>query len=197
MADQSDIDGLRDLLAQLPQELYDQIFNGIFTATPATRNLYTGEGISSNLLQVDRASRDVYAKSYYGPGNTFFFGPEDPFTSYTMLSWTYTLSATHLNMVDHISLIYEDGEEEIDWPRRNGLERREPQRVIDDHHFIGHVRSICSWKSTPRIEGRLRVNEGLRSPTYVFGATRTKSFLERTHVLDFATGFRESGTLDF
>lgn len=60
--------GLRRGLETLPQELYDEIYNLTFSATPAARDLRvrgTAETRQNfKLLQVSSASRAVFASSY-------------------------------------------------------------------------------------------------------------------------------------
>lgn len=71
-------------LESLPQELYDIIYKEVFTAPPGVRyNKYIASRTSLNwhqisapqrhlkFFQVSRASRELYAKTYYGPGAIF------------------------------------------------------------------------------------------------------------------------------
>ena len=65
MPPDSSTDELRALLELLPQEIYDHIYQHVFTAAPAGV-LVTHTGYRfPKLLHVDRASRTAYAKSYY------------------------------------------------------------------------------------------------------------------------------------
>lgn len=86
-----DVEDIRRGLDKLPQELYDQIYIATFTAPTGTYcpilprhtayfqgNRYERFRANVNrndlkLLHISRESRDIFARSYYGPGSTFLF----------------------------------------------------------------------------------------------------------------------------
>lgn len=84
---------LRELLETLPQEIYNDIYDLTFTAEPGVRDLgYISRRVplggpygrpkdagkpflgsdNRGLLQVDRASREKFAQSYYGGEDAVF-----------------------------------------------------------------------------------------------------------------------------
>lgn len=120
---------LRDHLLDLPQELYDEIYNLTFTAAPGPRypvqmtcSLATSmrqdslfrdvhlapvpfQGHDSvALLHVDRASRDKFAKSYYGGPDAFFMFDDCRVCRKWLKSLNASLNATHLRYVRSVGL---------------------------------------------------------------------------------------------
>ena len=65
-------ENLAACLQKLPQELYDKIYEQVFTADSKERVIDKGYKPPAQ-LQVDRASREKFADSYYGAGATFSF----------------------------------------------------------------------------------------------------------------------------
>ena len=68
------MDSLNILLHRLPQELYDHIYDEVFTA-PSTRIDISRNYSELHLLSVSRVSREQFAKSYYQ--NTIFVVDHD------------------------------------------------------------------------------------------------------------------------
>lgn len=70
-----DADAIRSGLESLPQDLYDQSYAAVFTATPGVRTIITNlDGKIRNpfkLLHTSRHTRALYAKSYFGTGSQF------------------------------------------------------------------------------------------------------------------------------
>lgn len=119
MAD-SDTMELRARLADLPQELYDTIFDFTFTAEPGIRyldrfspdctELCNARPLfrvpdSVHLLHVDRTSRNQFARSYYGGDEAVFVaayfsgGQEYSCHSSTCCNWLESLPPDHRAMI--------------------------------------------------------------------------------------------------
>lgn len=62
---------LRELLQRVPQELYDNIFELVFTADHEVVRNITRDYKPPVQLQVSRATRELFAESYYGHGSSF------------------------------------------------------------------------------------------------------------------------------
>lgn len=93
-------DTLPVLMQGLPQELYDTIYDLVFTAGQEPRYIGYREYDSPVQLQVDRASRKRFAKSYYGNGATFVF---EGATNYT---WVQTLPRSHSAQITHMQCLF-------------------------------------------------------------------------------------------
>ena len=86
-------------IQNLPQELYDMIYEHTFTADTEKVEI-NADYKPPKLLAVDRASRHFYAKSHYG-GRMFFvaFGVND---LRDLLRWLKSLSGDHQAMIREI-----------------------------------------------------------------------------------------------
>lgn len=106
-----DADELRLGLESLPQELYDQIYNAVFTAPPGERNLSKrnkcnniAEGLK--LLQISHATREKYAASYFGDGGEFLI--EDCWVGASMfVAWLRSIAAAHRALLWKIIIVCE------------------------------------------------------------------------------------------
>jgi hypothetical protein len=100
-------DCFSDLIAALPQELHDAIFDLTFTAPSSSRQYLTkAAGIveyKSNikLLQVNKATRAQYGKAYFS-SRTFVTRPEKDF----WFSWMESLSKAHRAELLSIKFLY-------------------------------------------------------------------------------------------
>lgn len=99
-------------MGRLPQELYNEIFEDVFTARTGVRNLTKNKRDSHyyldfKLLHVSRASRALYASTYYGNKSTFQFDT----ALYNSTSFQHDTTRLHswLKMLPelHRALLYE------------------------------------------------------------------------------------------
>lgn len=68
------VDELRSGLSNLPQELYDEIYSFVFAPPPTnTRDLNMKTYKPPIQLQVNRATRKIFSKEYYGASATWIF----------------------------------------------------------------------------------------------------------------------------
>lgn len=65
------MDSLATKVHILPTELFDEIYDNVFTASPDTIPI-TNSYRPPALLQVNRASRQDFAATYYGNGNILY-----------------------------------------------------------------------------------------------------------------------------
>ncbi|CZT21756.1 uncharacterized protein RCC_07621 [Ramularia collo-cygni] len=98
---------LRAAVAKMPQELYDQIKNEVFTAKPGVvyftaPNIHYSAELPANsshydpkLLHVDHATREMYARSYYGEGMQFWFEYIKSIDAQPHANWLCMLGHAH------------------------------------------------------------------------------------------------------
>lgn len=162
-----DVQALRRGLATLPPELWLEIYEIVFTARSGVYRLNNpgyldpARLMSSNatprenwkLLHVDRASRALFAKSYYAQDAVF----EDPlcfsacFPGTKIYEWLETLPPTHLAFIKKIVVVFDNGYSISDWKceyrvlniRRDVLTRIPPSKpleflLIDDKIRLRH-----------------------------------------------------------
>lgn len=86
---------LRAGLERLPQELRDIIFNYTFTSGKAIGTI-SYDYRPPRLLQVNRSSRQMYARSYYGGG---LFRIHERDSMMACLKWLSSLPQAHLDML--------------------------------------------------------------------------------------------------
>ncbi|CZT15458.1 uncharacterized protein RCC_01314 [Ramularia collo-cygni] len=165
---------MRERLEDLPQELYDQIYKTVFTAPPGVRNMHNGDGVNTRLLQISRASRALYAKSYYGAGADFVFTSEMYLYHSTMLSWIQVLPAEHLEYIERITMIsFEQASPamialEIDWVKAS-------YQVLGLDHVVSKcvfVRKCASMISPMGRNDGLEDNKDEHEPGRKFGQNR-------------------------
>ncbi|KAK3617435.1 hypothetical protein LTR22_026731, partial [Elasticomyces elasticus] len=86
-------------LQALPVELQDEIYTLTFTAAPIVR--YIDETYKPPaLLQVDRASRTLFAKSYYGHVLVFECADTSMISGKTVMSsWFHSLTEEHQALI--------------------------------------------------------------------------------------------------
>lgn len=87
-------DDLRRHMDRLPQELYDNIYNLVFTVE-AAKHTINHRYKTPHLLWIDRASRKRYAATYYGKGSTFKPPPDEGYVSHE-----YPTQAVHAALQD-------------------------------------------------------------------------------------------------
>lgn len=121
-----DVETLRHGLVSLPQEVWDSIYNAVFTAPfgiyypakskaskpdlDALKIKGTYHRNDLGLLHIDRASRELYAESYYGQGNTFVFvtridGPGVKHTGGFCSEWFEMLPIAHRKYLPKVILV--------------------------------------------------------------------------------------------
>lgn len=88
-------DDLAELLQTLPQELFDKIYDNVFTADGGER-LVDWDYKPPVQLQVDRGSRDKFAESYNG-GETAFILPHG-----IDCGWLQSLPTAHFLTIAHL-----------------------------------------------------------------------------------------------
>jgi len=122
---------LPKLVQALPTELFDQIYENTFTHEQSTQVINKAYK-PSHLLQVDRASRSLFAISYYG---RTLYTTDDPYERWTInkqpecCMWLKSLPAEHLNMIREIHLLStERGTVDARWCTNNNMQ-------------IGHIAS--------------------------------------------------------
>lgn len=109
-AEKSEVDKLRAGLETLPQELYDMIYNAVFTAAPGFRNLSKHHKKTYrrdfNLLHVSHHSRALFASSYYGNQSRFHFVHWMHYSHDTVRphSWLAMLPGAHRALVFEVCL---------------------------------------------------------------------------------------------
>lgn len=93
----------------LPQELFDEIYKLTFTSDANTRYMDTGKYATPSILQVDRKSRTMAAKSYYKNTIFAFTTAERNFVrikrvQYHGEKWLGSLPPDHLKAVRGVKL---------------------------------------------------------------------------------------------
>ncbi|PPJ56618.1 hypothetical protein CBER1_01821 [Cercospora berteroae] len=86
---------LRELLQTLPQELYSNVYDEVFTAVPNKVVIQRYSYKWPHLLHVDRASREAYAKSYFGLSTFICSGAFE-------IRWIRTLCDHHVNFIKEL-----------------------------------------------------------------------------------------------
>lgn len=87
---------LSQAIQDLPQELFDSIYNQTFTAVPGLR-IINASYRPPNLLCIDRASREKFAASYYGRGNVFQTHKENQ-----LYQWLASLTVQHRALITSV-----------------------------------------------------------------------------------------------
>lgn len=94
-------DKLISRVHELPPELFDMIYDNVFTVE-ASRNLMTETHKPPKFLSIDHRSREKYAESYYG-GHTFEFILDKTEVSQwhesRLIKWLAALPQHHLEML--------------------------------------------------------------------------------------------------
>ncbi|WPB03208.1 uncharacterized protein RHO25_007845 [Cercospora beticola] len=106
---------LSELLQTLPQELYSKIYDEVFNVVPNNVVVLDRSYRWPHLLHVDAASREAYAKSYFGL-NTFFIHGSSEFR------WVRTLCDQHVKFIKGLFFLCICGEED---PLRHFLKTME------------------------------------------------------------------------
>lgn len=94
--------GLATHVQSLPKELYDEIYNLVFTAKSNDRVNITPSYRPPAMLQVDSLSRSKFATSYYGMGKCnsgSWFVVDD---KHTMCMWLRSLKKEHILLIGEI-----------------------------------------------------------------------------------------------
>lgn len=85
------------LVQALPAELYDEIPNLTFTVSTDSRTIDIAYQ-PPKLLQVNRASRELFAKSYYGQRSTFYIHKD------LLKAFVTSLPTVHLTQITEIRI---------------------------------------------------------------------------------------------
>lgn len=88
-------DQLPALMQRLPQEIFDNIYQLVFTAASEPRQIDKHYRPPVQ-LQVDRASRKTFARIYYGDNSTFVLD------SSIQIQWACSLPAAHFDKITRI-----------------------------------------------------------------------------------------------
>lgn len=88
-------DKLPALMQSVPQELFDKIYEDVFTADEGERIIDKRYNPPVQ-LQVDSSSREHFAKSYYGGSSTFMF--PDGFEN----GWLEPIPQRHFDMLTYV-----------------------------------------------------------------------------------------------
>lgn len=99
MPPQTESPQLGQLLQGLPQELYDSIYDYVFT-TDAEEVSITSDYRPPAQLQVTRASRNLFARTYYREPTFICHKSDDPL----LLKWLRALPAEHASHLRRIAL---------------------------------------------------------------------------------------------
>lgn len=112
------IEELHSALDTLPQEIYDQIYEAVFTASPGNRDLtkYTDMPVLSylqdfKLLHISRETRALYAKSYYGNQSCFrikshsYNGVDFSHHTTRVHSWLKLLPEAHRALLHEVVMV--------------------------------------------------------------------------------------------
>lgn len=103
-----DSEQLRHGLESLPQELYDQIYNAVFTARPGVRQIDGLLGTfrrDMKFLHVSSATRALYAKTYYGQGATFEVHGRFAWAQDELQQWLYLLPPDHRALLQRVTVV--------------------------------------------------------------------------------------------
>ena len=95
------MDELATRVQSLPQELYDHIFNEVFTAPSEDIVTIDRSSRPPKCLQVNRRSRELFAQSYYS--NTTFSISLSTWSA----DWLYVPSESHPLLIRELRLIHE------------------------------------------------------------------------------------------
>ncbi|CZT19487.1 uncharacterized protein RCC_05338 [Ramularia collo-cygni] len=161
-------DQLRAGLETLPQELFDSIGEYTFTAQPGTRSISTKSGRATHrahlkLLQVDSATRNLYAQSYYGQGAIIRLMTDDN------VSWLNSLSAGHAALLRDFVFVYHWQVRTLGSPylgsfHKSGLTLRLGDHECHGAEVIRHLRSkwlLESWTTLDKRDVDQRFRAGL------------------------------------
>ena len=96
--DTTTADALAQSVQDLPPELYNMIFDLVFTPDP-TKVLITTDYKPPHLLTVNRHSRQLFASRYYRSSEGFRFTDED-----LPLNWITKLSNAHVRALGSIEI---------------------------------------------------------------------------------------------
>lgn len=164
------VDSIRRGLESLPQEIYDQIYKTVFTAPtgtycPIRRNgadsdrarahlaTITGEDYNRNdlkLFHIDHASRELYAKTYYGEGSTFMFSIKvyypngNSFINTPHKSWFHSIIRGHPKVLPKIIVAPQSTVEWADNPIENNWLMR--AYLLEESGFgLANVAKVFFW----------------------------------------------------
>lgn len=100
---------IRNGLTFFPQEIFDQIYDYVFTAPSGTRNLSDTAQVRRdyNLLHIDKTTRAMFAKSYYSTVFEMLADPHDG-TGKILLSWLRILPEAHRVLVQKVIFIFHE-----------------------------------------------------------------------------------------
>ncbi|KAK3720993.1 hypothetical protein LTR37_003283 [Vermiconidia calcicola] len=90
---QSNMDDLANRVQSLPPELYNHIYDDVFTSSTTTINVIGRKYKPPSALQVDRRSRFIFAMTYYSEGTTIIL---DAMYTWNVLHWLRSLNIRHL-----------------------------------------------------------------------------------------------------
>ncbi|KAK3712794.1 hypothetical protein LTR37_008885 [Vermiconidia calcicola] len=87
------MDDLASRVQDLPPQLYNLIYNDVFTPSTTTINLIDKTYKPPSTLQVDRQSRVIFAMAYYGKGTTII---SEALFPGRVVDWLSSLNTRHL-----------------------------------------------------------------------------------------------------
>jgi hypothetical protein len=104
---------IRQGLSNLPQELYDQIYTEVFTATPSqVRKLDQSLRallLPVKLMQISQTTRELYTTSFYS--TSFEFSGELE----TMLRWLASVPELHRSLIHKVTYFGKPGQIDSAW----------------------------------------------------------------------------------
>ena len=89
----------------LPGELFNQIYQLTFTAKPGVRKIDKTYKPPS-LLAVDRASRKLFAKSYYGGSGASFAWNSELKAKEVLIRWLRSLTPHHRRLLTEVEAVH-------------------------------------------------------------------------------------------
>lgn len=133
MSPQAPTQTLRNQLDNLPQEIYDDIYELVFIAKPSVvQIIYHKDYDFPRLLHVDQVSRATYAKSYFS--NTSFIFAD----VYQATLWLCLLSRDHIDLCTKVVLAMKCDEGSYEWrDQKARLWGWTPGNVVDHVELVG------------------------------------------------------------
>jgi hypothetical protein len=125
------MDDLIERVQDLPPELFNKFKDLVFTHTPCTLKIDANYK-PSKLLEVDKTTRDQFAKTYYGEITTFEIS-----YAYHLREWLATLNAKHCALIRESQL-------RVTKPNE-ARSRRTPAGVQGRQHWEQELFRVLKW----------------------------------------------------
>lgn len=159
-------DKLIKRLHALPPELFDVVYDNVFTAGTSRKRITDKHG-PPKLLSIDHGSREKYAESYFG-GRTFKFVLEKEGISLLhksrLIKWLAALPQHHLEMLRDVRVYVrypnvkispeEFKEHRWGWHMDFRIYRMFLMATLEEMN-LGQIRRVLS------VEGRVKINDGV------------------------------------